>query len=248
MRILPRGWSLGPFLAAVIAAALVPVALGIWRYGDSNIWPGWIGSFSAGLLAFLAALYADRQWATQQAESAAADEDERRFTEARRAFHAILSELTEIADGLDDAIPKLTPGDGHEWWVLPSLPNGAWQALAPRLGVMVAEVQLIADLAAFSAKVDDVRWALRYRLEKGSESVESYATVGLSNWARERVESARDVLAGLLPRVLEQAAHPEVRPVGISFKESGTIRVRVHPTVTVATEVTRSDAPPPPEK
>jgi hypothetical protein len=235
-------WRPSPFLTVVVVLAVVPVVVGLWWYGDRSIWPGWIGNFSATLLAFLAALYADRKWATQQARDASELEDERRVTEARRAFLAISSELIEVSFELDAAIPRLTPGDEHEWWVLPNLPTRAWEALAPRLGVIISDVQLIADLSAYSAKVDDLRWALRYRLEKGSETVGTTLTVSLSNWARIQAEATRNDLNELLPRVTKQASHPEVRPVGVTL--SSGVHLRQHSSLTVSAKVIRADDPP----
>ena len=129
-------------------------------------------SQTSGEIAFVIALWWERsktkheageasRRAAQQADAAAKAEYERRFTEARRAFHAIVAELTGVRSGLDDAIPKREPGDQHQWWVLPSLATGAWAALAPRLGLIDANFQLIADVAVLNAKVEAVRWALQ---------------------------------------------------------------------------------------
>ena len=80
--------------------------------------------------------------------------------------------------------------------------------------------------------------------EHGSETVGTYLTEGLSDRARDRAEATLMALDELLPRVQKEANDPDVRPVGMSFEDVGTIRLTQPSSAGVTAKVIRADEPP----
>jgi hypothetical protein len=154
----------------VIASAFV-----VWGYGCASFWPGLIAGFLGTLFAFLLALAWDREQARQRLERETTELETRRVTEARRRFAVVQAELRKNEKSLEalDGAFQRKPGSAEEFRyrfapVNPQLLEGAWTASAPRLSELVADYELIADLATVYGRIEELRWRLRFRTEHTS--------------------------------------------------------------------------------
>jgi hypothetical protein len=95
-------------------------------------------------------------------------------------------------------------------FVNPQLLEGAWTANAPRLSELVADFELVSDLATFYGRIEELRWRLRTRTEQG--------TTGLDKMTRPLVGELRGEVADLLVRVRAQIDKPDVQPTGLVRK------------------------------
>ena len=70
-----------------------------------------------------------------------------------------------IAAGLDKAAL------GLPLIINPQLLDRAWLANSERLGDLLADYELMSDLAFFYGRLEELRWRIRYRTEAGGATV-----------------------------------------------------------------------------
>jgi hypothetical protein len=212
------------FVVALVAAVGTPLAAWFWWYSGPAIVPGLVTSFAATFLAFLVALDWERRQRREDAEKLAAQELDRRRTEARRAFSAIGAELEQLQESVESVV-----GREDAKYFLPDLPTHAWRAARERLTIIVADTELMASLGRLYSRVDDLLWRLRFLAERWSVNT-SEATE-----FNPMIDSiANEVLADLEelhPRVREQATNPSVQVLGIVYNEALVGQVKVEATL-----------------
>jgi hypothetical protein len=193
-------------------------------YGANLTWPALATSFSSTCLAFLVALAWDRrQRSVADSKAAVAEvnrevagrraEQDRRTLEAKRRFSAIGLELERI-----DASLQRTVEEQHRFkYFFPDLPTGSWNASTARLGLIVANYGLMADLSTFYGQVEEMRWRLRFKANSGVDEVtvgpmvDALAKKLLSDVGELRVE------------VASQVARPDVEPVLLESRRIGLV-------------------------
>jgi hypothetical protein len=228
-----RAWA-GSIGLVTPAAVVIAIAFTAWAYrayGGDLVWPGLIGNFAASLGAFLLALRWDRhareaeeQSRLEEVEKAAQTElnrkQDRSRTEARRRLGIIERELEMIAKGVAEAkkVHDVTNV------VLPDLPTGGWQAGAEALGRLLADYDLVSRLGSLCDRVRDLEWRLRVIAETNAMKFGQREKLFVNHTFSLAGDLERD-LQELQPRVSEQAAEPDVRPVGLIQRLSATVGV-----------------------
>lgn len=216
-------WAWSLLLVGVFVAVVTPV-LSARSYGAVVTWPAMATSFSATCLAFLVALAWDRRQrnVADQKEIAAeakreegerSGEQDRRVLEAKRRFAAIALELARIEASL-----RRTSAEQQRFkYFFPDLPTGSWNASSGRLGLIVANYSLIADLSTFYGQVEELRWRLRFKAYAGVDET----AVGPLVDALAR-ELLRDV-GQLRSDVAKQLANPDVEPILLESAPPGLV-------------------------
>jgi hypothetical protein len=199
-------------LVVALIVGLGAVALVLQRYGGASFFPGLIASFIATLFAFVLALWWERRREQHALIRDTEELDRRQKTEVRRRFAPVRLELEKNADSLALLTGKLDPDRMQTTFAIlhPQLLEGACVANAPRLSQLVADYDLIGDLAMTYGRIEELRWRLRYRSELHTNAIDGI-TVPL-------VEELREEVAGLLQRVGAQIDAPDVQPVGLLSK------------------------------
>jgi hypothetical protein len=211
-----RWWFAG---AAFVFTALTAVALSV--YGGGSYWPTLATEFGASLAAFWLAfrLESDRglRQARERVARAEAEEMQRRETEARRRLLTLQAELKRnqvSIDMLADKVPAIAMGAVHDL-LHPELLDGAWVASGARLGDLLANYDLAADLATFYGRLEELRWRIRHR----TAVRDSY----LDPMTRQLAVEMKDEVAELLDRVTEEAKNPEAQPIGLVHVDAGMV-------------------------
>lgn len=158
------------YAIAVIVAALCLAVGYVWgRYGGATFLPGLVATLAGTLVAFVLALAWDRERDRRQYVKEESDLNEQRTTEVRRRFAPVLAELKKnkkSIDGLVDEYKSLPiRHEGRVPMLNPPLLEGAWVANASRLSELVADYELVSDLATTYGKIEELRWRLRLRSE-----------------------------------------------------------------------------------
>jgi hypothetical protein len=205
-----RSRSVALAAVLIVAAGAVAVVLVVDDYGGASFFPGLIASFIATLFAFVLALWWERKREQRVLTNEAAEMDERRVTEVRRRFAPVRAELENDAESLETLAEAFAMEDNARVVRLlhPQLLEGAWIANAPRLSELVADYDLIGDLATTYGRIEELRWRLRHR----SESID---VVALDQMTAPLVEELRAEVASLRKRVGSQIEHPTVQAVGL---------------------------------
>jgi hypothetical protein len=216
-------------LAAAMLGCVVLGAIAWDAYGAESLLPAFVTGFAGTLLAFILALRFEGDRERRRAAVAEVELRARRETEVRRRFEPIRAELEKNAKSLDELRGLDTPPPSGFELRNPQLLEGAWIANAPRLSELIADYELIADLATAYGWIEELRWRIRYRTE--------HASARLDGMTAPLVEELRAEVADLIERVKEQVAVPDVQPLGLLHraKLSGSIT----PTGTLSLEVIR---------
>lgn len=216
-------WAWALLLVGICVAVVTPIA-SARSYGADLTWPALATSFSSTCLAFLVALGWDRrQRSAADAKEAAAEtnrkaaerrsEQDHRTLEAKRRFAAIALELERIEASL-----RRTVAEQHRFkYFFPDLPTGSWSASSARLGLIVANYALIADLSTFYGQVDEMRWRLRFKAYTGVDDVRVGPLVDAL--AKELLAD----VAELRTEVANQIAKPDVEPVLLESGRTGLV-------------------------
>jgi hypothetical protein len=235
----------------VTALILVGVALAVGvvlKYGGESFVPGLVAGFIGTLFAFVLALTWERERERGRLKKEADDVMARRSTELRRRLEPIRVELRKNEDSLERLTETFAPKRdratiepasvstpatlaGAFRPVNPELLDAAWLASAPRLSELIADYQLIADLATAYGRIEELRWRVRYRTEHRSSS--------LDEMTAPLVDELRSELADLLERVTQQIAEPNVQSLGLVHVKTGALVAGVTPSAKIETEVTR---------
>jgi hypothetical protein len=190
-------------------------------YGGGSFWPGLVSGFIATLVAFILALYLEREREQRQLSRSADELVMERATEVRRRLAPVRRELEVNKESVDFLATTYATADKDRrlpTFLHPQLLEGAWAANAPRLSEIVADYGLIGDLAFSYGRIEELRWRLRYRSEHPEWSqLMDGMTVGL-------VTELRDEVADLLERVSGQITSPAVQPLGLSVTIRGSRR------------------------
>jgi hypothetical protein len=218
--------AIGLFAIGVLAAFLVTRS-----YGGDAFWPGLIAGFLGTLIAFVLALNSarerDRARLEQDAESERqrlkreADQlEEQRATEIKRRLAPVRAELQKNAESLGILVEgfdrkeqrealaaSVVTEDSVRFLINPQLLEGAWVASAPRLTELIADYQLIADLATAYDRIEELRWRIRYRT--------AYERTILDSAIRALAVELRDEVNDLLGRVDQQIKTPNVLPLPV---------------------------------
>src|SRR5919202_567494 len=210
-----RNWPVVALVVALIGAIVGPLLAARISEEHSTepqllTWTALAAAFSATTLAFLVTLAWDRrqrgieeqkQLAAEQrrAQQELEAEQERRGTEAKRRFSAILLELERLKGTLERCREQ-----GKYKYFFPDLPTGSWEAANERLGVIVSDYALMADLSIFYGEVDELQWRLRF---KANAWVEDAAINPIIDAL---VETMLESLEDLLHRVRKQTVNPDV--------------------------------------
>jgi hypothetical protein len=215
--------------AAVAFLVLTGVALGV--YGGLPYWPALSTEFGASLAAFVLAL----QWESHRAGAALAraakEANELRETEARKRLLALESELKRNKKSIDDLSAKLptAPTGAVNEFLHPELLDGVWATSGERLGDLLADYDLVASLAVFYGRLEELRWRIRHR----TAARDSYLDGMIHALAVEMQEEVDEALA----RVSKEAENPEVRRVGVVHSGVSTMNIRVAGQVSAARTV-----------
>jgi hypothetical protein len=187
------------------------------EYGGGSFFPGLIASFIATLFAFVLALWWERKREQRELAKGAAELERRHATEVRRRFAPIRAELVKDEESLrflgeryrQAARGRTVPLDMQ--LLHPQLLEGAWIANAPRLSELVADYDLIGDLATTYGRIEELRWRLRNRSTTTNLRVLDDMTAPL-------VYELEAEVADLLERVGAQIEQPTVQPAGLLHK------------------------------
>jgi hypothetical protein len=202
-------------VAAILVAALVAAVASVIvvkHFGGVTYFPGLVGGFASSLVAFVLALSWERERELKRFEGEARALNERRGTELRRRLQPVLAELEKNAVSIREVAGALSApaGPGQFNVANPQLLEGAWMASASRVAELTADYQLVADLAAFYGRLEELRWRIRYRTE--------HQSVMLDGMTAPLVDELRKEVEKLQADVKTQIASPDVRPVGLSHK------------------------------
>ncbi len=219
----------GTFWLASIGAA-VGAILVISAYGWDAFSPGLITNFAASLAAFAIALEFERAREARRAEAEAAtlrndrergarELEERLSTEARRRFEPVREELRRNRVSLEFLSGAFEPQPGVFNILHPELLEGAWQANAPRLTELIADYELMSNLAASYGRIEELRWRLRYRTTQLSTA--------LDGMTKPLVDELLAEVTSLLERVAEQIANPDVQKLGLIHRGASELVLRV---------------------
>jgi hypothetical protein len=196
-------------LVAAVVVSLVAAVVVVNDFGGVTYFPGLVAGFASSLAAFVLALSWERERELRRIETEARELNERRGTELRRRLQPVLVELEknsasigQIAGALSAPAP---PGKFN--MTNPQLLEGAWTASAARLAELTADYQLVADLATFYGRLEELRWRVRYRTE--------HQSVMLDGMIVPLVDELRNEVEKLQADVKAQIANPDVRPVGL---------------------------------
>jgi hypothetical protein len=200
----PRFWLLA---AVTVFLVLTGIALGI--YGGLPYWPALATEFGASLAAFTLALQWEGHRTAQALVRTAREAADLRQTEARKRLLALATELKRNKVSIDDLAKNLpdSPTGAVDTLLHPELLGGAWTASGERLGDLLADYDLVAMLATFYGRLEELRWRIRYRTQARDSYLDGM-TKALSVEMQKEVNEA-------LNRVLNEADNPEVRRVGI---------------------------------
>lgn len=196
---------------------------------EFEVVPEIVTGFAATFYGFLVALYWERH-----RERARAIEDERsrqaaRVTDARRRFHAMLDELERNERSL-----KLLSGGLRGRLAHPELLSASWDSSRQVLAGLVSDYDLLADLAAFHGRIEELRWRLRMR----TTMIGSVVASGADPWSHPIVRDLDTMteplitelgpeLESILGRTREQAANPTVPEHGLLHVDSGTVVIGI---------------------
>jgi len=199
---------------AVVASVLFFVALTavvLHLYKGSLYWPALVTEFGASLGAFMLALEWERHRDLRALERAQKERIEARQTEAQKRLHALKKELERnktslqhLAGGLD------SPHASKSIFMLlhPELLDASWAASSARLGDLLADYELVATLAAFYGRLEELRWRIRYRTRARDTHLDGM-TLPL-------VAEMQEEVANLLSRVEKEADAPKVQVIGVA--------------------------------
>jgi hypothetical protein len=189
-------------------AALIGAAVVIARYGLDSFLPGLVVDFGASLAAFLLALTWERDQELQRLERGAAEVEARNETEVRRRLTSVHAELEVNQRSLMELQLDPEPTAGRSFTFLDTeLLEGAWTANAPQLSELLADFDLVGDLAITYGRLEELRWRLRARSE--------LRTLDLDPMTAPLVDELRVEVADLLKRIDAQIEQPTVQPFGL---------------------------------
>jgi hypothetical protein len=211
-----------------LGAAVVLPFIGAHYYTGEIMWPLTIAGFSGAALAFTSALFWDRHLRLQdevkeaeaerrRAQQRLQEEQERRVIEAKRRFGALEVELTRLKASIERT--KLEQHNYKHFF--PDLPTGTWGSASGPLTMIVADYELMADLATFYGHVEELRWRLRFKADAAvdAEAVNPIITTFVTQMA--------DAVDVLLEQVREQIVSPEVEQiVGVTRRPTRVARTR----------------------
>jgi hypothetical protein len=183
-------------------------------------------SFVAALLAFMIALAWERdreEKAVIRAETSLAD---RRRTEVRRRLATIQEELKKNRESLVFIEERLPSSPQMH----PQLLEAAWTASAPRLTELLADYELAADLGVAYGRIEELRWRLRVRTQRGFLSLDGMILVLVG----ELISEVDD----LLTQIAKQMSDPDLQTYGLLHRASGSFTVKT--TASIDAEVIRS--------
>ena len=202
-------------LVLSLAVAIVAPIVSAHYWGNELMWSLVIAGYSGAALAFTVALFWDRHSRLQdevrqndaerrRVAERLQQEQERRVVEARRRFGALELELQR----LQASIERSKREQAQYKHFFPDLPTGSWAAASGPLGVIVADYELMADLATFYGHVEELRWRLRYKAEAAADEADS-----INPLIDMFVGQMADAVTVLLEQVQEQIRNPTVEQV-----------------------------------
>lgn len=144
------------------------------QYGGEQYWPGLATGFGASLAAFVLALEWERFRDKAAVERAAEEANAARHAEARKRLLALEKELRRNRVSIE-LLKKRLPAGRRAITVTdflhPELLDAAWGSSGERLGDLLAEYDLVADLAAFYGRLEELRWRIRHPTNQASDGV-----------------------------------------------------------------------------
>jgi hypothetical protein len=219
-------------LFVAVVAALIGAGVVIARYGLDSFLPGLVVDFGASLAAFLLALTWERDQELQRLERGAAEVEARNETEVRRRLTSVHAELEVNQRSLTELQLDPEPTAGRTFTFLDTeLLEGAWTANAPQLSELLADFDLVGDLAITYGRLEELRWRLRARSE--------LRTLDLDPMTAPLVDELRVEVADLLKRIDAQIEQPTVQTRGLLHR--GALEGRVSVTGSIQTRVIRGD-------
>jgi hypothetical protein len=241
-----RSSSTKTLVALLGIGLIVGVVVIVRGYGGETFWPGLVAGFLGTLLAFLLALGWERERSRAELAREASDAYERRQTELERRLEPVRAELKKNAQSLEIltevferkdrtsafSLSVGAPDDRARVLANPQLLEGAWSASASHLAELTGDYELIAGLATFYGRVEELRWRIRLRTEQRSTDLDE-AIHALVIELREEVDD-------LLERVGQEISHPHVRPTGLVHVRS--IGAAVETSAAMEVEVIRGTA------
>jgi hypothetical protein len=193
-------WRLSAIGVAVVVVAAVAV---LERYGGLAFWPALVTEFAATLVAVFLALEIERRRERAALERVAKDTDKIRSTEARKRLLALQDELERNQASIGEIVDGLANVEAGTWKILhPQLLDGAWTANGERLGDLLAKYDIVAGLATFYGRLEELRWRIRHRTQARDLELDGMILA----LAKEMVDEVADVLR----RVKDEAQDPDV--------------------------------------
>lgn len=238
---------------SLVVAVAAPLAV-LPTYGGEIIWPLVICGYSGAALAFTVALFWDRHSRLQdevrqnEAErrrvaERLAQEQERRVIEAKRRFGALELELERLKASID----RTKREQALYKQFFPDLPTGSWAAASGPLGLIVADYELMADLATFYGHVEELRWRLRYKAEASTEP--EVINPLIDTFVSQMCEAVDALLAGVREQIqsptVEQVvgAPQQQRPARVSRTRQFTGAIRAQTPEEIARALARQSLP-----
>jgi hypothetical protein len=211
----------------LLAALVVWSAVMVDRYGEAAYIPELVSGFAATFVAFVLALEFESRRESRALARAEEATNHARTTEARKRLLSLRTELEKNRESvatIDDGLRSQAEMGGTVWRILhPQLLNGAWVANGERLGDLLADYELVSDLAVFYGRLEELRWRVRYRTQERRDDLDAM-TRALSVELRREVDD-------LLERVSAEEPNPSVRLVGLDHRGA------LHGTITLTSEL-----------
>jgi Endonuclease/Exonuclease/phosphatase family len=193
------------------------------------------------LLAFVLALAWERERGLAELARQASDLYERRQTETERRLEPIRAELKKNRESLETLAAAFGAKEEREamaasvvvedsvpFLVNPQLLKEVWSASASPLAELIGNYQLMADLATFYDRIEELRWRIRLRTEQSRPD--------LDEPIRALVVEMRGEVDDLLEQVGQEIQKPHVRPTGLVHVRS-MISAPVETTASIETKV-----------
>ena len=155
----PRGAI--PLVAGVLGGAFVAVAL---LYEGKLVWPPLATEFAATVIGVFLALWLERELARNQERRRIEREEEserqRRSDDEIRAFFVVGRELETI----ERSLFRIGVEHRTDRYLVVDLPSGSWEGFRGGLGLVARDLEFVASLSSFYARIDDLRYRLRLKL------------------------------------------------------------------------------------
>lgn len=217
-------------LCSIVLTFLLSATIVVATYGGETLWPEFLSTVFGAFIGFGAAVWV-ADWADKRRLGAEVRRTkEHASTEARRRMTAISQEMEHLRESIGVIATKTS-----ETTVAPrELPIGVWTASQGYVVALIADYGLVAEVATFYARVEELRWRMRFFAEadfRGRENRqrEVFAlTTGLASDLIRELDGDADHGGGpgLLKRVSTEAGAPSIQSTGLLHRGRANLGLR----------------------